>query len=118
MPVPAEATQKFLPLIARPTILLTLGYQLYSIIISSVFHQSCNGEMAEVSITPIAFIKTLSNFPPFSWLWRQVKVILTLLPGHESGAGSSPVLISIRLALSDTPGFFFAVVGLRVFFFW
>jgi hypothetical protein len=32
-----------------------------------------------------------------SWLWRQVKVILTLLPGHESGAGSSPVLISIRL---------------------
>jgi hypothetical protein len=42
-----------------------------------------------------------------SWLWRQVKVILTLLPGHESGAGSSPVLISIRLALSDTPGSFF-----------
>jgi hypothetical protein len=24
-----------------------------------------------------------------SWLWRQVKVILTLLPGHESGVGSS-----------------------------
>jgi hypothetical protein len=26
-------------------------------------------------------------------LWRQVKVILTLLPGHESGVGSSPTLI-------------------------
>lgn len=31
-----------------------------------------------------------------SWLWRQVKVILTLIPGHESGVGSSPTLINIR----------------------
>jgi hypothetical protein len=44
--------------------------------------------MAEVRIpihpsyqTPLTVVK--------SWLWRQVKVILTLLPGHESGAGVS-----------------------------
>lgn len=28
----------------------------------------------------------------FQWLWRQVKVTLTLYPGHESGEGSSPSL--------------------------
>jgi hypothetical protein len=35
-----------------------------------------------------------------SWLWRQVKVNLNIIPGHESGVGSSPTLISIRLASS------------------
>jgi hypothetical protein len=42
-----------------------------------------------------------------SWLWRQVKVTLTHIPGHESGVGSSPTLISIRLASVRYPRFFF-----------
>jgi len=36
-------------------------------------------------------------------LWRQVKVILTLLPGHESGVGSNPTLF-IRLLSSRSSG--------------
>ena len=29
-----------------------------------------------------------------SWLWRQVKVTLTLFPGLERGVGSSPTLVN------------------------
>lgn len=48
-----------------------------------------------------------------SWLWRQVKVILTHIPGHESGVGSSPTLISIRLASVRYPRFFFCRLLVR-----
>jgi hypothetical protein len=37
----------------------------------------------------------------------RLRLLLTLLPGHESGVGSSPTLISIRLVLLDIPGYFF-----------
>ena len=47
-----------------------------------------------------------------SWLWRQVKVLLTSFPGHESGVGSSPTLINIRLFnTSSLREYLFAIFG-------
>jgi len=43
-------------------------------------------------------------------LWRQVKVILTLLPGHESGVGSNPTLF-IRLLSSRSSGVSFLPIS-------
>ena len=61
---------------------------------------------------PITFNCVTVRWP--SWLWRQVKVILTHIPGHESGVGSSPTLISIRLASVRYPRFFFCqYIGLE-----
>jgi hypothetical protein len=52
-----------------------------------------------------------------SWLWRQVKVLLTLFPGHVSGVGSSPTLINIVRSIERFTGnIFFAYLGILTHF--
>ena len=40
----------------------------------------------------------------------RLRLLLTLLPGHESGVGSSPTLFSIRLAIVRYPRYSFLVI--------
>jgi hypothetical protein len=99
----APQTEKLTQYSQLPFIVRQLVYLL---IFSSNFSSiKLKGQMAELVMAPGSFLR-IPSFIHFLTNY-QVKVILTTFPGHESGAGSSPVLFKIRPNQMDHPGFFF-----------